>query len=397
MSSDVIIFKDVYKTYNIQTGINKYISIVDRIKNRQFFKKLIKTEPFIALNGINFNVKKGEKIGVIGHNGAGKSTLLKLIGRVSYPNSGKIEVHGRTGGILELGAGFHPDLNARENIYMTAILYGYHKKDVDKYFDEIVSVSEIDKFIDVPLKKFSSGMKMKLAFALSMITTPDIVLLDEAFAVGDAKFKKKSTVMMTSFLEGKTLFLVSHSMDLIKSVCERVLVINKGNIVFDGPTTEACDFYNQLISKSESVTQKTIVQPNIKRGFAEESKVNINSVELSICDATRASFIVTGKVIDCEKSVRLSIILKKELMGQILDVIDKSEYVFDAENGELFNRHIRFDTSALYPGNFILEVEARSDKATKTTAIENFQLPFVIQSNEKTPSGVILRVNFEVS
>lgn len=199
---------------------------------------------FWALKNVSFDVKKGEVIGIIGSNGAGKSTLLKVISGVMKPTKGSVQTHGVISPMIELGAGFDPELTARENIYLNGAILGYSKKFLDEKFDEIVDFSELIDFLDVPIKNFSSGMIAKLAFSIATVVNPEILIVDEILSVGDIKFQDKSKNKMMSMINGGTTVLyVSHSLNSVKELCSRVIWIEHGEVVKIGNAKTVCDEY----------------------------------------------------------------------------------------------------------------------------------------------------------
>ena len=200
---------------------------------------------FLALDDISFEVKKGEALGIIGHNGAGKSTLLKLLSRVTAPTVGKISYNGRVASMLEVGTGFHPELTGRENVYMNGAILGMTKAEIDAKFDQIVSFAEMEKFIDTPVKRYSSGMYVKLAFAVAAHLDSEILVMDEVLAVGDMKFQQKCLGRMGDAAnnEGRTVLYVSHNMNTIRQLCTRCIVLDHGRIVFGGDTESAINIY----------------------------------------------------------------------------------------------------------------------------------------------------------
>lgn len=203
------------------------------------------TGDFWALKNISFEVEKGERIGIIGHNGAGKSTLLKLLSRVTAPTDGNISYNGRIASMLEVGTGFHPELTGRENVYMNGAILGMTKAEIDKKFDEIVEFAEIGKFIDTPVKRYSSGMYVKLAFSVAAHLDCEILIVDEVLAVGDAKFQEKCLGRMDEIATkgGRTILYVSHNMNTVKQLCNRCIVLDKGEVSFVGNTDEAISRY----------------------------------------------------------------------------------------------------------------------------------------------------------
>lgn len=197
-----------------------------------------------ALKDISFEVQRGQVLGVIGRNGAGKSTLLKILSRVTEPSVGYAEIRGRVGSLLEVGTGFHPELTGRENIYLNGAILGMKRREIERKFDEIVAFSEVEKFIDTPVKRYSSGMYLRLAFAVAAHLEPEILVVDEVLAVGDAEFQRKCLGKMSDVaLEGRTVLFVSHNMSAILRLTEETMLLDKGHLVLRGPTSEVVDHY----------------------------------------------------------------------------------------------------------------------------------------------------------
>ncbi len=197
-----------------------------------------------ALRGVSFEVKKGQVLGVIGRNGAGKSTLLKILSRVTEPTEGYAEIHGRVGSLLEVGTGFHPELTGRENIYLNGAILGMKRSEIDARFDEIVEFSEVEKFIDTPVKRYSSRMYLRLAFAVAAHLEPEILVVDEVLAVGDAEFQRKCLGKMSDVAgQGRTVLFVSHNMSAIMRLTRETIVLEKGKMVLRAPTAQAVDYY----------------------------------------------------------------------------------------------------------------------------------------------------------
>lgn len=213
-------------------------------------------ERFLALDDISFEVRKGEALGIIGHNGAGKSTLLKLLSRVTAPTEGTISYNGRIASMLEVGTGFHPELTGRENVYMNGAILGMTKAEIDRKFDKIVEFAEMEKFIDTPVKRYSSGMYVKLAFAVAAHLDSEIMVMDEVLAVGDMKFQQKCLGKMgdAAGSEGRTVLYVSHNMNTIRLLCARCIVLDHGKLVFDGDTERAIEIYEDL-GKNRNVAE----------------------------------------------------------------------------------------------------------------------------------------------
>lgn len=235
--------EDVSMRFNL--GIEKSFSFKEAfIRFFQFNKPKNKPTEFWALKSVDLQIKKGEVVGIIGSNGAGKSTLLKVVSGVMKPTKGKVTVNGVISPMIELGAGFDPELTARENIFLNGAVLGYSKKFLDDKFDEIVVFSELEEFLDVPIKNFSSGMTAKLAFSISTIVNPEILIVDEILSVGDIKFQEKSKNKMIELIKGGTTVLyVSHSLQAIKDLCTKVVWLDHGKLVMIGDTDEVCNKY----------------------------------------------------------------------------------------------------------------------------------------------------------
>ena len=223
-------------TYDHIQSIKEYIV--------QMLRGKIKYEEFWALKNVSFEVERGEVVGIIGHNGAGKSTLLKVISGILKPTGGELEVHGNVVPMLELGSGFDHDLTGRENIFLNGSILGYSEKYLKEKYEQIVEFSELGKFIDVPIRNYSSGMLMRLAFSIATVVQPEILIVDEILAVGDAAFQEKSKARMLELMSGGTTVLfVSHSLEQIREMCDRVIWLEHGQIKAIGATKEICDAY----------------------------------------------------------------------------------------------------------------------------------------------------------
>lgn len=232
----VIIFNEVRKTFQLRHARSFKQTATSLLKGQLI------AESFNALDDVSFTVHAGESIAVMGHNGSGKSTTLKLLSGVLRPTGGWIRTQGRVAGLIEVGAGFHPDLTGRENVYLNAAILGMSKEETDARFDEIVEFAEIGRFIDTEVKRYSSGMYARLGFSVAVHTELDILLVDEVLSVGDAKFREKCNKKMAELqAQGKTMFIVSHSAAQVRKLCDRGIVLDHGRIVFDGPIDEAIE------------------------------------------------------------------------------------------------------------------------------------------------------------
>lgn len=235
----------------------------DRIKEILVFKKKTFSQSYWALKDISFSVQKGTTLGILGQNGSGKSTLLKLLAGLMLPTEGEIRMHGKAIALIELGMGFHPEFTGRSNIYLNAALLGISKEEIDTKFDQIVEFSGIGEFIDRPLKTYSSGMYLRLAFSVAISVNPEILLIDEVLAVGDALFAQKCVKKLKDFQErGVTILFVSHDMDAIKNLCDEVILLDKGVLMERGLPGDICDYYTALIQKryAEEIKQISYIQ-----------------------------------------------------------------------------------------------------------------------------------------
>lgn len=241
-------------------------------------KSYDKNERFLALNDLSFDIKKGETVGIIGRNGAGKSTILKLICRVTAPSKGSIYLNGRITSMLEVGTGFHPELTGRENVYLNGAILGMSKAEIERKFDEIVEFSEVGQFIDTPVKRYSSGMKVKLAFAVASHLDSEIMIMDEVLAVGDVAFQNKCIDRMKKVAEeeGRTILYVSHNMQTVKSLCNRCIVLSHGQLAFEGDTDEAIAVYMQDDMHNKTYFDTT----DFKRNSNCNLRHRINSLEI---------------------------------------------------------------------------------------------------------------------
>ena len=237
---------DVSKKFKIYHGknVNFKYAVIDFFKG----KKSSNYDEFWALKNINGVIKNGETVGLIGMNGSGKSTLLKLIGKILYPNTGHIKTTGKIATLIELGAGFHPELTGRENIYINASILGFSKREINEKFDEIIAFSELEKFIDNPIKSYSSGMYLRLGFAVAINVNPDILLTDEILAVGDENFQKKCLKKIEEFKKkGKIIVYVSHDLGTVEGICDRVFLLDNGELVSEGKPVGVISEYHKLL------------------------------------------------------------------------------------------------------------------------------------------------------
>ena len=238
-----------------------YGSVISSFKNIKHFTQKKETIDFWALNDVSFDIQRGDRVGIIGRNGAGKSTLLKILSRITPPTKGRIEITGKVASLLEVGTGFHGDLSGRENIYLNGSILGMTKQDIDKQFDAIVEFAEVENFLDTPVKRYSSGMYVRLAFAVAAHLNPDILIVDEVLAVGDAAFQKKCIGKMKDVSSsGRTILFVSHHMASIQSLCNKALVLKAGQIDFPLSSTDLAlkHYMGEVIEQSKSLISNRV-------------------------------------------------------------------------------------------------------------------------------------------
>jgi len=288
-TNPIITVKNLGKKYNIAHQRGGYVALRDVLTNilknpfrfaKQKAKKSLglgTKEEFWALNDINFEVNKGEIIGIIGRNGAGKSTLLKILSKITPPTKGEIKINGRVGSLLEVGTGFHPELTGRENIFLNGAILGMTRHEIAKKFDQIVEFSGIEKFLDTPVKYYSSGMYVRLAFSVAAHMEPDILIVDEVLAVGDAEFQKKCLGKMEEVTKQKerTILFVSHNMSAIEKLCNRCILLDSGNIIKEGRSKDVIDFY--LNDKSNLSSE--IIPKNKNGQLGQFTKITILNKE----------------------------------------------------------------------------------------------------------------------
>ncbi len=251
----IIEVKNVSKEYKLLHEKKSYVTLRDKMVDvvRHPFRARLKIEKFAALNDVSFSINKGEIVGVIGRNGAGKSTLLKILTGITRPTKGSVHMRGRVSSLLEVGTGFHPELTGRENIFLNGVILGMKKQEIVKKFDQIVEFAGIEQFLDTPVKHYSSGMYVRLAFSVAAHLDPDILIVDEVLAVGDAEFQKKCLGKMeeVSQQQGRTVIFVSHDLDVIQNIAEKVLLFEKGKCVKIGEPNDVISYYVKSTTSSE--------------------------------------------------------------------------------------------------------------------------------------------------
>lgn len=317
-----------------------------------------KNEKFLALDDVSFDVKKGEIVGIIGHNGAGKSTLLKLLSRVTAPTSGRIGINGRIASMLEVGTGFHPELTGRENVYMNGAILGMTKAEISAKFDEIVRFAEMEKFIDTPVKRYSSGMYVKLAFAVAAHLDSEIMVMDEVLAVGDMKFQDKCLGKMSdvSNQEGRTVLYVSHNMSTIKRLCTRCIVLDHGKVVYDGDVATAIDIY------SSNETEFNPYHEFKKADYWDYYSRSVQMIDIRVLNTEDGVF-KSGETVKCSLNIHSDVDIDNlRLRLEIVNATESmlgiscSERIGIIKTDETKTINFGFDTSMLSSGKYYLTI-----------------------------------------
>jgi len=314
-----------------------------------------------ALNDVSFEIKHGEVVGIIGRNGAGKSTLLKVLAHITDPTRGRVILHGRVGSLLEVGTGFHPELTGRDNIYLNGAILGMKRAEIERKFDEIVAFSEIERFLDTPVKRYSSGMYVRLAFAVAAHLEPEILVVDEVLAVGDAEFQKKCLGKMGAVAkEGRTVLFVSHNTSAIKSLCQRGIMLLHGNLVFDGSANDAVNHYvlsTRSEDQNEQPTRDVLDFPRTSgTGLAKISKVSITNNDglfassFAIWEPLRLYIVA-----NCDQlpsSVSFWVIIKSLSDGAIVSSFQYDDQpLFKAEKSPIY-ASVQINPNILVPGKY---------------------------------------------
>lgn len=306
---------------------------------------------FWALKDISFEVKRGEVVGIIGRNGAGKSTLLKILSRITDPTTGFAEIHGRVGSLLEVGTGFHPELTGRENIYLNGAILGMSKADIERRFDEMVAFAEVEKFIDTPVKHYSSGMYLRLAFAVAAHLEPEILLVDEVLAVGDIQFQKKCLGKMSEVAaEGRTVLFVSHNLNAVRSLCTTCVVLAEGQLMLRGTPQAAIDYYVEAPGRNAGTSWEIDELPNSKPAYLE-------SIRLALA-GNQPNLVLTADVsVQCVTSTSdffLAIDVCDKSQAPIMQALPVSKPFIKGDPG---NHHltVEVDLPPLIPGHYTVD------------------------------------------
>ncbi len=391
----IIEVKNLSKKYNITHQQGGYIALRDILtdigkhpfrflKNKT--KKIIgkeTKEEFWALKDINFEVQKGEAIGIIGANGAGKSTLLKILSKITPPTTGEIKYRGRMSSLLEVGTGFHPELTGRENIFLNGAILGMAKKEIIEKFDAIVEFAGIEKFLDTPVKRYSSGMYVRLAFSVAAHMEPDILVVDEVLAVGDAEFQKKCLGKMDEVTKqaGRTILFVSHNMSAIQNLCKRCILLEDGKIKMIGETKEVTEYY---------LEKNTEIRPNYFFKKEKNKNINITKVILKSQEGKERNYFDNHESFDIE--INYSINTKiKDIMLSVEFHSDKQILLFSSEgdstgkmndyNPGIYKTKITIPKYLLNKGNYDFDIIFHKPNIQNYERKNNFNLKIMLGDN----------------
>jgi lipopolysaccharide transport system ATP-binding protein len=388
-----ISIKNLGKSYFLKhqkTGSGRYVSLRDELSNsfRRIFSSNGKEsdgagseELFWALEDVSFDVQPGERVGIIGRNGAGKSTLLKIISRITSPTRGKLQITGRVASLLEVGTGFHPELTGRENIFLNGAVLGMSRADIRRKFDEIVSFAEVERFLDTPVKRYSSGMYMRLAFAVAAHLEPEILVVDEVLAVGDAEFQKKCLGKMREVgQEGRTVLFVSHNMGAISEFCDRAILLNQGNVYADGTPADIISIYSgkafhagsgMIELEDDSNSECSIVRV----ALLDQENAQNSQFDLSEAITIEIDYVVRTRLVELQMAV---IVIKEGI--DLFQAFDNDDYadIIPVEPGSYRLRYV-IPARVLKEGSYSLRIT--SGLPNKLYQDVNSGLGFDVSSN----------------
>jgi len=348
-------------------------------------------EDFWALKDVSFEVKQGDRIGIIGRNGAGKSTLLKILSRITEPTTGRVRIKGRVASLLEVGTGFHPELTGRENIYLNGAILGMGRQEISRKFDEIVAFSEIEKFLDTPVKRYSSGMYVRLAFAVAAHLEPEILIVDEVLAVGDAAFQKKSLGKMQEVGDkGRTVLFVSHNMQAITRLCSRVVWLGDGELLGDGLAASVVHAYLESTETVQKSAEMELSDWSQRYGSGEAKILSarlLNDNGMIGNVFFRNGYMAVEFVFVCEKlhNLHFSAVVVAESGTKLLHLCHHDGAVVPAENFE-GNHAVRIEIPhlPLCAGNYKLVLAIHTDRMMPLDVVTDV-LPFVAEDDVATP------------
>ena len=318
-------------------------------------------EYFMALDGVSMAVDRGDAVGILGRNGAGKSTLLKLISRITAPTGGEIRIKGRVASLLEIGTGFHPELTGRENIYLNGAIMGLRKSEISRKMDEIVEFSEISQFVDTPVKRYSSGMYVKLAFAVAAHLDPDVLICDEVLAVGDVTFQQKCLSKMVDVAHsGRAVIYVSHNMRTVSQLCNRAVFLEHGRLIYDGAVSKAMDMYSGAGVRSVERDLESIPRNKGRGVTMRMNKMRVlDSENMEYRQDSRMRFEITTWSRDADDDCRMRVILTSNSASPVAMA---QSAAFSAPADGKFAKRVTVDLSGVAPGEYGIKLQLVSTK-----------------------------------
>ena len=359
MTTTAIHIENLGKQYNLANS-HRYLALRDVVASG--FKNIFSSNnadknAFWALRDISFDIEEGERVGIMGRNGAGKSTLLKIISRVTPPTTGRARIRGVVSSLLEIGTGFHPELSGRENIFLNGSILGLKKKEIEKQLDSIIQFSGIETFMDMPLKHFSTGMQLRLAFSVAAHLEPDILLIDEVLAVGDLEFQKKCIAKMeeVSNRQGRTILFVSHQLNSISKLCNRGIWLDKGRLMFIGPVDEA-------IEKYTASSKTTGAEISFNRSSSDKNiffrSVELQEPSIGIGEDLYVKILVENKYQDRPLSVNINI---RDEFGELVSHIINEDAGFSTDKIKNGTINVVLKQLNILPGRYYLSLWAGMD------------------------------------
>ncbi len=341
----------------VANGVKKLgRKILSPFSNSTFNSQPPTTEDFFALQDVSFEIKQSDRVGIIGRNGAGKSTLLKILSRITEPTSGRIEITGRVASLLEVGTGFHPELTGRENIFLNGAILGMGREEIKRKFDEIVAFAEVEKFLDTPVKRYSSGMYVRLAFAIAAHLEPEILIVDEVLAVGDVQFQKKCLGKMHEVSEsGRTVMFVSHNMSAVAGLCNKGILLTSGKIDYSGDIDDAINKYISVVNTSDAVSTINYYNNKVK---IEQISINGNygrSIHMKYSENTVSITMLVNIIVDCKISVEAKLY---DMKGNAIAIFSPGHInlnIIDVKKGK-FNISTEILLPNMTKGDYYLDI-----------------------------------------
>lgn len=392
MSDIAIKVENISKKYQI--GENKnFPTLRDKLMElpNRLFKGPKKTKEFWALKGVSFDVKRGEVVGIIGRNGAGKSTMLKILARITEPTSGKIAMYGRVASMLEVGTGFNPELTGRENIYLNGAIIGMTKNEINQKFEDIVEFSGVNKFLDTPVKHYSSGMYVRLAFAVAAHLNADILLVDEVLAVGDAEFQKKCLGKMSDLARsGRTVIFVSHNIESVRRLCTKIILLELSKIKFDGPTNKAIDIYmktERTLTKKILFFKNPELDINIRKIWLTNAENEyINSYQITESPQIWIELEVNKSTNSAEVSIQITNSAGVNIIFSSLSDFNQNKFYKFVPG--IYQAHITIDSILLIPDIYSISVTSHYRGEKRIEFIENaFSFEIIESNSNMAPYG----------